>query len=354
MQILSDFYKDTQTPGKEGGSYEWWYFDLLSADGYSVVMIFYDGNPFSKRYITALSGGRQVNPSHYPALSLSVYKKGKPLFYLFDECDAAEGRFSKDTPEGFVKNNSFSGLKTPDGMKYEILINQTLPSGDSIEASLTFLSENWDASRLIKKSGGKVDHIWNLVSPRCEVAGEIKISGYKEHQIDVKGTGYHDHNVGFEPMKESFTEWYWGRYHLANGTLVYYLMNEHDTWKYKAWIIMKEGEIRELHTRMEKANLQHNLFGLHTYRALTFYDDHNEIHLQKDRITDDGPFYQRFEGRLIANSGEKIEECRGISEYIYPSRIYNKFFWPLVNMRIAYPGKAHWVQKNPKLYRWTW
>jgi carotenoid 1,2-hydratase len=31
-----------------------------------------------------------------------------------------------------------------------------------------------------------------------------------------------------------------------------------------------------------------------------------------------------------------------------------KIFWPLVNMRIQYPGKTHWVQKSPRLYRWTW
>jgi carotenoid 1,2-hydratase len=105
---------------------------------------------------------------------------------------------------------------------------------------------------------------------------------------------------------------------------------------------------------MESTNLQRNLFGLKSCRAFTFYDDQTELYLHKDRVTDDGPFYQRFEGRLIAKTGEKIEECRGISEYIYPSRIYNKLFWPLVNMRIAYPGKAHWVQKKPRLYRWTW
>ena len=354
MQILSDFYKDTQTQGKGSGSYEWWYFDFLSSGGYSVVIIFYDGNPFSRRYISEMDGGQSANPGKYPALSLSVYKKGKPLFYLFDECDPAETGFSEEQPAGFVKKNSFSGSKTAAGLKYDIILNQKLPSGDKIEASLSFASQSWDASEFVKVSGGKADHIWNLVGPRCEVSGEIKISGFEEHQIDVAGTGYHDHNVGFEPMKESFTEWYWGRYHLSQSTLVYYLMNEHGTWKYKAWLIGLRGGIRQLETKMKSANLQRNLFGLKSCRAFIFYDDHTELYLQKDRVTDDGPFYQRFEGRLIAKTDEKIEECRGISEYIYPSRIYNKLFWPLVNMRIAYPGKAHWVQKNPRLYRWTW
>lgn len=354
MQILSDFNKDTQTPAKASGGYEWWYFDLLSSGGYSVVIIFYDGNPFSRRYISALNGDEAAKPGTYPAISLSVYHKGEPLFYLFDECEPSDAHFSRETPKGHVKGNSFSGSKTSVGFSYDIILDQTLPSGDSIEASLTFTCKNWNASDMTKDADSKEDHAWNLVSPRCDVNGEIEISGYKEQHIHIHGTGYHDHNVGFEPMKESFTEWYWGRYHLTDSTLIYYLMNELGTWTYKAWLIEDSGKIRRLQTRKETRNIQRNLFGLKTYRAFIFFDDNSEFYLQKDRVSDDGPFYQRFEGRLIARTGEKIEECRGISEYIYPSRIYNRLFWPLVNMRIAYPGKAHWVQKSPVLYRWTW
>lgn len=354
MQILSDFYKDTQTQMKESGSYEWWYFDLLTPDGYSVVLIFYDGNPFSRRYISDLNDGRLVKPGNYPAISISVYKDGEPLFYLFEECEPDEADFSKDKPEGFVKKNSFSGSETPTGLKYDISLNQILPSGDKIEASLTFIGKHWEDGLFLHPSEKKEDHIWNLVSPRCQVYGQLEIDGYKKHQIEISGTGYHDHNVGFEPMKESFTEWYWGRYHLPESTLVYYIMNEHKEWTYKAWLIGEKGHTRQLKTRMDKKGSQNNLFGLKSRRAFTFYDDHTELYLQKDRITDNGPFYQRFEGRVIAKSGKKIEECRGISEYIYPSRIYNKLFWPLVNMRIMYPGKKHWVQKNSLLYRWTW
>jgi carotenoid 1,2-hydratase len=354
MQILSDFSKDTQTPGKPSGSYEWWYFDILTADGYSVVIIFYDGNPFSRRYISAMESDETAGPESFPAISVSVYKKGKPLFYLFDECLPAESNFSKETPKGHVKRNSFAGIKTETGFKYDVNLDQTLSSGDRIDASLSFHCANWDPSGMVKGSTEKEKHIWNLVGARCEVSGEVYISGYKKYQVAISGTGYHDHNVGFEPMKDSFTEWYWGRYHLPQSTLVYYLMNERNTWTNKAWLIGNNGEIRALQTRADKSDKQRNLFGLHSFRAFTFFDKTVELYLQKDRVTDDGPFYQRFEGRLISNSGENIEECRGISEYIYPSRIYKKIFWPLVNMRIAYPEKAHWVQKNPRLYRWTW
>lgn len=356
MQILSDFNKDTQTQRKESGSYEWWYFDLLTTDGYSVVIIFYEGNPFSRRYISELNHGQSASPGNYPAISLSVYKQGKPLFYLFDECEPSDAGFSSEQPEGFVKGNSFKGESTSDGYRYSIRLNQELPSGDKIDASLSFLCNKWDAAALLNQTAqiGE-DHIWNLISPRCGVIGEIKIWGYKEYEMDIEGIGYHDHNVGFEPMKDSFTEWYWGRYHLPNSTLVYYLMNEHNKWKYKAWLITEGEKIRSLKTQIDVSDLQTNMFGLKSSRVFTFFDDETELFLQKDRVTDNGPFYQRFEGRLIAKSGgDTIEECRGISEYIYPSRIYDKRFWPLVNMRIAYPGKKHWVQKNPVLYRWTW
>ncbi len=354
MQILSDFYKDTQTQNKESGSYEWWYFDLLTAKGYSVVIIFYDGNPFSRRYINNLNEGGPAKPHNYPAISISVYKGGEPLFYLFEECEPEQAGFSAMLPEGFVMNNSFKGEKTSGGLQYNISLNHILPSGDHIDASLNFRSDLWNSAKIISEPESMENHIWNMVSPRCEVSGKINISGFNDHEIELTGLGYHDHNVGFEPMKDSFTEWYWGRYHLPNSTLIYYLMNEKNEWDHKAWLIGEGGLIRRLNTRMEDSDLQKNMFGLNSSRVFTFFDDKTELYLQKDRVTDNGPFYQRFEGRLIARAGKKIEECRGISEYIYPSRIYNKLFWPLVNMRIAYPGKKHWVQKNPVLYRWTW
>ena len=143
MKIFSDPQKDTKTAKPKPGSYEWWYFDAFDpVSELAVVVIFFDGNPFSTRYIKHLEkmsrrdgvphGGELHQPekkerierlyhssdrqhqkqpgiqaentnlgqrptdrrttasplsSDHPAVSISVYHRGKHLFYSFEEVD---------------------------------------------------------------------------------------------------------------------------------------------------------------------------------------------------------------------------------------------------------------------------
>lgn len=355
MKIISDFNKDTQSDKPIPGSYEWWYFDAQTADGYSLVVIFYDGNPFSRRYIESLSSEKHAAAGQFPAISISIYKNSTPLFYCFEEVEPGEASFSSLMPEGSVLNNRFEGTMDDKYLAYSIRLNHIMVNGDSITGNLQF------NSKLIRRglqklfSGSEYSkHTWNLVQPACLVSGELKLGGSTPKTITIDGWGYHDHNRGEEPMKESFDEWYWGRYHFSNTTLVYYLMRENKHWDKKAWLIDKSGSVIPMSESISLNDKSTSIFGLSSSRKIEFNTDRHHALLQLDEMIDNGPFYQRFNGRIVLKMDEKIEQARGISEYIYPSRIYNKLFWPLVNMRIKYPGKAHWVQKSPILYRWTW
>lgn len=356
MNIISDIYKDTQTPKPKPGSYEWWYFDAMADNGYSIVVIFYEGNPFSRRYIKAKHNGDQAKADQFPAISISIYKDGKPLYYSFEEVHPKNALFSDEKPSGRVGNNRFSSILTDSEITYRLELNQSVPNGDRIQADLTFKNNiNGEiAASDFNRTSNQSPHTWNLVMPKCDVTGDIQISGRSEDTIQFRGTGYHDHNTGFEPMKESFTEWYWGRYHLKNQTFVYYLMNIKGSWDKQAWLISDDGEIESINQGIELQDKGLSIFGLETSRSIECKDGEHKIFIQKDRMLDNGPFYQRFEGGILFNNNGITEQGRGISEYIYPSRIYSKIFWPLVNMRIKYPDKSHWVQKSPTLYKWTW
>lgn len=353
MKIISDYRKDTQTVKPIPGSYEWWYFDAMSEDGYSIVIIFYDGNPFSRRYIEAINGPAEGVAGSFPALSISLYRDGKPLYYGFRECDPLDAEFSEDHPSGSVEQSRFSFETDENELIYRVELDQKLAGGDTIRGSLEFRSPQKELFGSDEEASERAPHKWNLIQPKCRVAGEIRIGGYSEEMISFHGIGYHDHNTGREPMKESFDEWYWGRYHLEDATLVYYLMNLDGNWEKEFWLIGDDGTVE----KGESASMSEkglSFFGLETARKIEFTGSGYSAHLQLDRLIDNGPFYQRFEGRLLFNRGEKIETARGISEYIRPERIYSRLFWPLVDMRISYPGKDHWVQKSPFLYRWTW
>jgi carotenoid 1,2-hydratase len=244
MKIISDYTRDTASQKKNSGGYEWWYFDGISKDReYGFVIIFYKGNPFSRRYIQALSSennNKYQQAKEYPALSISIYRKGKPVYYGFCEYEAENAFFDSEKIKGAAGKSEFNCSVRNGKLIYEIRLNQDLPSGDSVKGSLKFTSGIRDIilhnNNLHNNSS---NHIWNLVQPQSEVEGEFNVGGYLPRTIRFTGQGYHDHNLGLEPMDNSFLEWYWGRFHFEDSTFVYYIMNKKSGDQFQAWHLDK-------------------------------------------------------------------------------------------------------------------
>lgn len=364
MQIISDVHKDSATPSKKPGSYEWWYFDAIDrSSGYAFVIIFYQGNPFSNRYINRLEqedGGEGSEPDRFPAISISLYKDNKPVFYSFTEYSKDDTHFNTEEPLVKIGENTLEATITGEEIIYELNLLEELPSGDRISANLNFTGEKLE----ILKSGeeefnDRDGHIWNLVQPKAIVNGSIAVflESDKNHEIDFSGLGYHDHNLGLEPMKDEFKDWYWGRFHFPKATLVYYIMNRHKTQQHHGWLIDDAG--REVIEKFEDIKLRDkglSLFGLDSARKIILQNNSTKIVVQQSRYLDNGPFYQRFlSDAFLSQNGNGILRSKGFSEYIYPERIYWRLLWPLVDMRIRYKEEnPHWVQKSARLYRWTW
>ncbi len=368
MQIISDFHKDAALLPGEPGSYEWWYFDAMDrATGYSLVAIFYRGNPFSKRYIRQIeqyeegnAGKEESSPAIFPAVSISVYKDSKPVFYSFTEYSGRESQFSKETPSVTIGEHSLDAKIKDDKIVYELRLKEDLPSGDRIEAELTFSGNKTGIDKFPDEATGNgPGHLWNLVQPKAEVRGflELFLGSEKTHEVDFTGLGYHDHNMGIEPMKDEFKDWYWGRFHFRNVTLVYYVMNRQDTQQYHGWLIGdgEEAEIEEFED-IRLLDKSFSLFGLDTARKLILKNENTKVVVQQSVCLDNGPFYRRFRSEaFLSKQGEGIQKATGFSEYIYPERIYWRLLWPLIDMRIRYrEEETHWVQKSARLYRWTW
>ena len=359
MQIFSNPDRDVSTPKPVPGSYEWWYFDAISDDSqYSLVVIFYEGNPFSRRYIDAIDRKPDNRASDYPAISISVYKNGDPIFYSFEEVTRTDAEFSATAPAGRVKKNSFKKLRDViGGHKYLLHLEQTLPNGDNLTGNLRFKSSgerSFSASPEGEPGLGGANHQWNLVQPSAVVSGSFTVDGLRRESITFNGTGYHDHNTGMEPMKESFIDWYWGRFHFADFTLIYYMMNLENGRKDCAWLVDADNKASQFNGDFVLSDMGLNMFGLKSARKIEMESGSDSFLIQQQSMMDDGPFYQRFASRLMLKLDGELYQANGISEYICPQRIYLKLFRPLVNMRIQYPGKTHWVQKSPRLYRWTW
>lgn len=348
MHILSDYEQDIKTPDKAPGGYEWWYFDAYDkVNDLGLVIIFYDGNPFSTKYLEDLNN----KPDEYPAISISAYKDGRPIYYSFTETNWLNAAFDEKNPKGNVNKHAFESYEKEGKLIYELELNEVLASGDSIIANLTFSSSSF--LNVISDKNGAENHTWNLVQPKADVKGMVKVN---KDTYQVHGQGYHDHNIGQERMEDSFKDWYWGRFHFEEYTFIYYVMNKLEERNYKGWLI--DNTSHSITDSFDTADLEYykrNFFGISSARKITFKSANSNILVQASKMLDNGPFYQRFMADAIIETDSKIYSARGISEYIMPSRISKKIFWPLVHMRIRYDmQKPHWVQRSKMLYRWTW
>jgi len=367
MRLESDYKNDIRTTKVTPGAYEWWYFDGISDDGvYSFVLIFYEGNPFSPRYMKRQRSARNGSNGYageHPAISISIYKNQDPIYYSFTEFDKSDCRFDEEEPSLKVGDHSMEGTVESGIIDYQISLKESLPSGDRLVGHLSFKSPE-PSHPLFASGAGLVErgHSWNLVQPRAVVEGKLRIYARAESEtvINFSGTGYHDHNTGKEPMKHEFRDWYWGRFHFERGTLIYYIMNRKDSHsrQEQGWLVTPDnGQIVQEFPTIQLQDMGWSKFGIRSARKIMLSNEKAHVTIQQARLLDDGPFYQRFNSDSFINiTGQDLmEAAQGISEYIRPDRIHWRAFWPILNMRIRYRnGRTHWVQRSKMLYRLTW
>lgn len=365
MNILTDYKQDKRTVKTKPGGYEWWYFDGVDTDEvYRFVIIFYEGNPFSTRYIKRVKERHRSQdsfPAEHPAVSISIYENDETIYYGFTEYEKKESEFDPSFADLRIGHHQMNSDVEDGKLIYTLNLKERLPSGDRIVGQVEIKSESTPDDLLGKYEPEIAEgHYWNLVQPRGHVEAHFKIFGRNEPPKTIKftGLGYHDHNLGEEPMRNEYLNWYWGRFHFDTGTLVYYLMDRKDKSQKKAWLISPDNQqVLQVFENISLEDFGRNVFGLKSARRILLSNENAQITIQQTTPIDNGPFYQRFDSDAFLNIPEKdiMEVAHGLSEYIRPDRIYWRVFWPLLNMRIRYKNESpHWVQQSKNLYRLTW
>jgi len=366
MIIETNYQLDTPVKKTGAGSYEWWYFDGEDHKGeYQFVVIFYEGCPFSLDYIRST----EKHPDHinsfaeeHPAISISVYRNGKTIYYSLAEYSKSETIFNRDKISIKVGKNTLEGFIENEQLVFALRLEEVLPTGEKFSGILRFSSPTPEDGLLKsdKDIGVTQSHTWNLTQPKAFVKGVISINQKDRHEkpIIFEGVGYHDHNIGSEPMRNAFKDWYWGRIHFIDMTLVYYFMNQNGKMVPKAWLIGPDNaSIIDETTDIKVDGHKTNSFLLSAARRIIINFKNRKVQLNAEDVLDSGPFYYRFNvsARLTSSDEEENQYTSGIAEYIRPERIRNRLFWPLVRMRFRYTSKRpHWVQKSSILYKWTW
>ena len=362
--------------------YEWWYFDALSDDGRdAIVIIFLDNFIFSPRYNKAVqrSGIRGQNQSadiqdseppisnhdledeqseipnpksqieNVPALTFVYYRNGRPLYRAINEF--APGDFSADanSPQCKIGESSFKFDSAPYGSGYSLHIKADLSRRRRLEANLEWLSIESDLlpAKSFDHSPGK--HNWNLVAPRSDVTGSIKISGANEKLTDVRhfrGTGYHDHNWDTRRLSSAVKNWQWGRAHFDDYTAVYYRYCEYDCDQpLTKLFLVKDNKLEVFDARYEERKMRRNIFGVKFPREITLTAGGIELNIRQIKPIDESFFYLRFLSEAALKSADgKIHEAYAVTEHLAPKTLKYRWLDWLVNMRIGRNGKSAFLK----------
>ncbi|OCF34747.1 hypothetical protein I316_03289 [Kwoniella heveanensis BCC8398] len=170
-------------------SYEWWYFDAVSSDGLSSVVIqpIVLGPP--------LGNGTQLRIQLVFPNGSSIYRE---MDYLVDEPMYVSTK--GDGSSGVIGGGDASWVGQPDLGEYRLKLDL---KDDDIRGTVTFLSELSPEAR--------TDLFWylnwiNLV-PDAVALVDLKIG---EERLAFTGNGYHDKNWGPYLFGSFIDQWYWG------------------------------------------------------------------------------------------------------------------------------------------------
>lgn len=336
----------------EPAAYEWWYFDAVSESGRDLlVIIFLTNFIFSPRYNRQASdSAKQSSQSgkspveQIPAIAFTLYRDGRPVLRSISEHTADEFAASSEIPACRIGKSSFHFTAHEDGGKYDIEINATLRRGHTLAARFTWRIVAGDLKPPgVADTPSGATHEWNMVAPRCSVAGEWRITkrdGARERH-EFRGTGYHDHNRDNRFLPTTIAEWQWGRAHFQHSTVVYYRYREHDARFITRLLIIENDELK-IHTpRYTGDRLRRHHFGLRYMRQLSFAttdaDEQLTLHADQSRVVDGSFFYLRFAGtaKLRRGNNQTPETVTLISEYLAPRALTWRWLDWLTNMRIS-------------------
>ena len=337
----------------------------LSDDGRdALVVIFLADFIFSPRYNATVAaslreGSRdRPRPAEFPAVAVCLYRDGRPLFRAINERTRAAFTASAERPECRIGRSGFRldavNDPTARGATYLVNIDEPVRGGRRLQAQLawTMTAGNFSTEDEKRADGSEPAHEWNMVSPRCRVAGRIDVSdsrGRRTHAQAFDGTGYHDHNRDRRWMPATVAAWQWGRAHFADATAVFYRYREtgDDAPVTTRLFIIQNDALTTHAARFSADDFRRHHFGLRYPRRMRF--DAGEpaaasLHIDQRRVIDASYFYLRFTGDAVLDvGGGRTHRAPAITEHLAPRALRWRWLDWLTNMRIGTNGRTSFL-----------
>ncbi|MEZ5306821.1 MAG: hypothetical protein R2684_06720 [Pyrinomonadaceae bacterium] len=343
LACLSSFSDDVWSGPKSDEEYEWWYFDAISDDGRdSIVIAFFDNFVFSPRYNGKCAGRAASTESGIPAVVFVLYRDGKPVCKITNEYENARFSASTESPVCEIGRNRFEYGSAPYGNGYFVTIDMPLGERRRIRAKFEWLSIEYDMGT--RKSTGftKGIHHWNIVAPRSDVSGRVTIidSKGKRHPTKFRGTGYHDHHRDSRWLAASISEWSRGRVHLPYATAVYYdFVEEASLQRSTRLFFVEDDRIEADHARIvEPVEFRRNTYGIKYPREFRLVSENGQLLVKQSQIVENSIYYLRFLSEIHVDHHKYHGEAWGITEYLKPKHLRNRWLNFLTGMNISRNG----------------
>ncbi len=337
----------------EPGSYEWSYFDGLSADGeLAFVAIWFRGCPMSPYYSAAADralanrasaghGGKAANPDDYCALALGVYSHGKRVYSALHEgpgmrfaANGADVRFGNSTVHASVTaNGTRSYLIT---IESQLMLGRGGLRGD-IEIVAPPVALGSLASEYEQTPG---THYWVPVAPEATFTARLDRwrGGRGINKLRFGGRAYHDRNLGTAPIHGLAGDWYWGRLHADGAAFVYFAVaGDSGAPDFARAFVFRNGQVvaAEQDVAFSAESWARHWATLPYPRVLRGGGRSGlQFSAQAGRVVESGPFYHRMIGEIAANVSGQTMRGPAIMEYLRPSRLGVAAFRPFVKFRV--------------------
>lgn len=215
-------FEDGLRTEEKKGNFEWWYFDSKYKDGSSLVIVFFTKHvaSFGKKFKPYVSLD-YVNPN-----GTAIHTSFKSNDYSFSK-DKCEVRIGECYTKGDLKH--YDIYFKNEQVECKLTLDGSVPSWRPYSGKILF---------------GKKDYFaWLPSIPEGVVNGILSTNN---NSIELKGTGYHDHNWGNKQMILLMNDWYWGRAKIGDYVVVssYIYANKKDGYKATPiFMIAKDGKI---------------------------------------------------------------------------------------------------------------
>ena len=207
--------------------FEWWYFDVHTDQGYTIVVVLKDRDytnlqlppvPQIRLLVETPDGQNTTINRGYPHLKWEASR---------ERCDVRIG-------DQFSCNGTYPLYHVKaqeDGVAVDLQFVATLPSWRPGTGRTCYSSD-------YSKYFG-----WVVAQPRADVTGTITMGG---KTVQVTGIGYHDHNYGNVPLAGNVARWHWGRTYAGEYTVIFSTMitgNDSGRRKVPVFMLGKSGRI---------------------------------------------------------------------------------------------------------------